>query len=135
MSVIKNKRSLSTTQFLTNLCLLMKEVRTWCESQGKRNDNYGLTDLFQACKNAYVCAVMANNQFPKDKESVAYRKIYFDKAVSWLHTFDCELTAMCACHPISNTKIKRWMKYVFVSRNQIEAIKKSDNKRINKKKV
>ena len=134
MSVLKNKRNLASVQFLTNLCLLMNEVRDWCQKQGRKNDNYGLTDLFQAAKNAYICAVQANNEFPKDIDAVAKRKIWFDKAIDWLHVFNCELTAMSVSFPISNTTIKRWMKYVYVSKHQIEGVKKSDVKRVNKSK-
>ena len=76
---------------------------------------------------------MANNEFPKNMDSVTYRKEWFDKSIGWLHVFNCELTAACTSFPISNTKIKRWMKYVYISKTQMESIKKSDIKRVKKK--
>lgn len=132
MSVIKNKRNLASVQYLTNLSLLMTEVREWCKAQSRKNDEYGLKDLFQATKNAYVCASMANSRYPKDFEAVAERKAWFDKSLAWLHAFNGELTSVCVSFPISNTKIKRWMKYVNVAIHQIEGIKKSDVKRVKK---
>ena len=131
MSVLKNKRNLSHVQFLSNLASLMNEVRDWCKSQGTRNDNYGLVDLFQAAKNAYVFAVLANEIYPKDNASILLRRENFDKSLDWIHVFNSELTAIAVTNSmkLSNTKIKRWEKYAYLSKTQIDGVKKSDTKR------
>lgn len=42
MSVLKSKRSVSTSQFLDNMRKLEQEVLAWCKTQGRKNDDYGL---------------------------------------------------------------------------------------------
>lgn len=130
MSVLRSKRGLSSAQFLENLRLLEQEVLTWCKSQGRKNDDYGLTDLFKCVKQAYSNAVFGNQIFLKTAEEAAERKGYFDESIRNLHLFNAELTALSGCYNISNSKIKRWMEYVYKSITQMESIKKSDIKRI-----
>ena len=134
MSVLKSKRSVAASQFLENLKKLEQEVLTWCKSQGRKNNDYGLTDLFKSAEKAYVNAAFGNKVYLAREEDMKARKKYFDTAIHWLHTFNCELTALQVCFPISNTKMKRWMGYVYQAINQMEQIKKSDAARIRKQK-
>lgn len=135
MSVLKSKRSISHTQFLSNLQKLENEVLTWCKSQGDKNSNYGLTDLFNSTQKAFVSALQGNKIYLKTNEDAELRKKYFNLSIRWLHTFNAQLTAMMSCFPISNTKLKRWSSYAYQAINQIENIKKSDTARIKKIKL
>lgn len=133
MSVVKSKRGLSSAQYLENLRLLEVEVLTWCKSQGRKNDSFGLTDLFGAAKNAYAAAVYGNMVYLKTEDDAAKRKEYFDKSIRWLRVFNSELTALAPCYLIPEKKIERWMGYVAQAIAQMESIKKSDKSRTKKK--
>lgn len=134
MSVIKSKRSVAKTQFLFNLQKLENEVLTWCKQQGYRSAQYGLTELFGFTNKAFSSAYYANKTFLKDEESLKIRTDYFNTSIKCLHLFNAKLTSLMSCYDISNTKIKRWMGYVYKAMNQMESVKKSDSKRISNKK-
>ena len=133
MSVLKSKRSLSSSQFLDSMQKLEIEVLAWCKSQGRKNNDYGLTDLFKSTEKAFVNGVYANKIFLKEENDAKNRKHYFNQSIYWLHTFNAELTALSVCFPISNTKLKRWSGYAYQAINQMESIKKSDEARVKKK--
>lgn len=59
--VNQSRRKESAVQFLDNLSKLQSDVIAWCNKQNKRKDNYGLVDLYNIVKNAYVYAFMAND--------------------------------------------------------------------------
>ena len=140
ISVIKSKRSLASTQFLANLQKLENEVLAWCKTQGAKNAPYGLTDLFEASNNAFACAFAANKIYINAsldqetlQENINTRKELFDKSIKWCHAFNTKLTVLMSCYKISNTKIKRWMSYVYSAINQMNSVKKSDAKKLTKK--
>lgn len=133
MSVIKSKRSIASTQFLFNMQKLEQEVLTWCKSQGNKNAPYGLSTLFETTNKAFVSAYQANKTFLGNENDMEIRRNYFNIAIKNLHNFNVQLTALMSCYNISNTKIKRWMGYTYNAINQMESVKSSDAKRINKK--
>ena len=133
MSVVKSKQYIASTQFLSNLQKLEKEVLAWCKSQGNKNTSYGLSALFETTNKAFINAFQANKTYLKDEDSLLLRKQYLDNSIRWLHNFNAQLTALLSCYNISNTKIKRWMCYVHQAINQMESVKKSDSKRLKKK--
>ena len=134
MSVVKNKRTIASTQFLTNLQKLQKEVLTWCKQQGNKNAPYGLTTLFTMADRAFIFAWQANKTYLKDEDSLLERKELFNKSIKHIHSFNAELTGLMFCYNISNEKLKRWSGYAYQAINQMESIKESDRKRIKKKK-
>lgn len=131
MSVVRSKRSLSSSQFLDSLKKLMEETLTWCKAQGRKNDDYGLADLFKTAQKAYTNAYYANKTFLAGDISLKERRAYFDKALKMLHDYNAQLVSVSVCFKLSNTKKKRWSGYAWQAINQITAIKKSDTNRIN----
>lgn len=131
MSVLKSKRDLAKTQFLENLRVIEDEVSKWCESQGRKHDNYGLADFAKMVRQAYLHAVLANTKYISFKEDVDFRKEHFDYAIGFLQMFNIELDRIQNSDRfhLSNTKVKRWMKLERETRNQIASIKKSDHNR------
>ena len=106
MSVVKSKQYIASTQFLSNLQKLEKEVLAWCKSQGNKNTSYGLSALFETTNKAFINAFQANKTYLKDEDSLLLRKQYLDNSIRWLHNFNAQLTALLSCYNISNTKIK-----------------------------
>lgn len=133
MSVIKSKRSIASTQFLFNMQKLENEVLIWCKSQGNKNTPYGLSTLFEMTNKAFVAAYQANKTFLSNKNDLELRKTLFNTSIKYLHNFNAQLTALMGCYNISNTKIKRWMSYTYKAISQMEGVKSSDIKRIQKK--
>ena len=132
MSVIKSKRSIASTQFLFNLQKLEQEVLAWCKTQGNKNNDYGLSTIFKITNRAFIAAYQGNEINLKNEKDLELKKQAFDTSIKWLHTFNAELTVLMSCYDISNTKIKRWMGYVYKAINQMEKVKQSNEKYIKK---
>lgn len=130
MSVIKRKRKLAKTQFLTNIIKLKGEVRTWCKSQSPRYDSYGLADLYGFAEKAFNEAYMANERFPKTPQDAKYRRAHFKKAIDYLHAFNAKLTSLSTDFDISNTKLKNWSKYSYQAITQMDSVIASDARRV-----
>lgn len=129
MSVLKRYRSVSKAQFLSTLAKLLQEVEQWCKSQGQRNSVY-VIDLFNDVKKAFKEADIANLHPLKDKTDAKYRKQHFKAAINALHEFNADLTCTALTHDISNNKLKRWSGYSYESINLMEAIIRSDARRV-----
>lgn len=132
--VNQSRRKESVVQFLDNLSKLQSDVIAWCNKQNKRKDNYGLIDLYNTVKSAYVYAFMANDIFVKTKEQLDERTLYFDKSIKSLKAFGYELTSLINSKTfnIKDSRVGRWCHYANSASKQMSNIQKSDKRRFTK---
>ena len=128
--ILKSKRQISKVQYLKNLFDLEKDVHKWCRNQPKRDDNYGLTDLFNYVSEAFKHGMLANNKYLCDEDSCKYRKEHFDEALGYIHLFNAQLTIIQPSYNIKFKKLLEWSDKADLAINQIEKIKKSDRERL-----
>ena len=120
-------------QFLDNLSKLQSDVIAWCNKQNRRKDNYGLIDLYNTVKNAYVYAFTANNIYVKTKDQLYEKNSYFDKSIQSLKAFGYELTSLLnsKAFTIKDSRVGRWCQYANSSTRQMRSIQQSDVRRFN----
>ena len=128
MSVLARLRNVSKVQFLTTLAELLKEVETWCKSQGEKNQPY-VIDLYKDVRQAFNYAEAGNLLPMYTMDNAKERKKLFKAAIRKLHEFNADLVCTAATHNISNSKVKRWSAYSDKTINLLEGVIRSDFER------
>ena len=94
ISVLASQRKVANVQFITTALNLQRDVHKWCLSQGRRNDNYGLTRLYQTVESVSVAVITLNSIYANTIEGIKQRLNLMREAEQNLHVFNAQLTAM-----------------------------------------
>ena len=102
MSVLSSKRSISHVEFLKVLSELQSDVMKWAISQSPKYKDFGVKKLYECVENAFTLSFSANNNYPNSVEVIEKRIGNFKNAITYLHGFNAQMTAVNNIIPISN---------------------------------
>ena len=132
ISVLASQRKVANVQFITTALNLQRDVQKWCLSQGRRNDNYGLTRLYQTAESVSVAVITLNSIYANTIEGVKQRLNLMREAEQNLHVFNAQLTAMYPLFNIKHKRAKRWSDWSNTESKLLAGVRRADMKRLNK---
>ena len=132
MSVLSSKRSISHVEFLKVLSELQSDVMKWAISQSPKYKDFGVKKLYECVENAFTLSFSANNNYPNSVEVIEKRIGNFKNAITYLHGFNAQMTAVNNIIPISNKKIKRWCNNSERSIKHLNRVIRSDKAKLQK---
>ena len=107
-------------------------MHKWCLSQGRRNDNYGLTRLYQTVESILVAVITLNSIYANTIEGIKQRLNLMREAEQNLHVFNAQLTAMYPLFNIKHKRAKRWSDWSNTESKLLAGVRRADMKRLNK---
>ena len=132
ISVLASQRKVANVQFITTALNLQRDVQKWCLSQGRRNDNYDLTRLYQTVESVSVAVITLNSIYANTIEGVKRRLNLMQEAEQNLHVFNAQLTAMYPLFNIKHKRAKRWSDWSNTESKLLAGVRRADLKRLNK---
>lgn len=128
--VLANNRKIASVQFVTTAINLAKDVRSWCLSQGRRQDNYGLVQLYDSISRVMTNAIYLNDIYANSVENVTERLRLNLEAQRYLHEFNCLVTSLYPVCKLKHKRAKRWGDLANKEMRLLEGLYKADHNRL-----
>lgn len=128
--VLANNRKIASVQFVTTAINLAKDVRSWCLSQGRRQDNYGLVQLYDSISRVVTDTIYLNNIYANSIDNVTERLRLNLEARRYLREFNCLVTALYPVCKLKHKRAKRWGDLSNQEARLLEGLYKADQNRL-----
>ena len=128
--VLANNRKIASVQFVTTAINLAKDVRSWCLSQGRRQDNYGLVQLYDSISHVMTNTIHLNDIYANSVENVTERLRLNLEAQRYLHEFNCLVTSLYPVCKLKHKRAKRWGDLANKEMRLLEGLYKADRNRL-----